>query len=378
MGAVSPAMPPSLARLLDSTKTTPQHFGGFPFCSTSTVESFAVVKPPQLSSKTISALQRVITGNPIHADLGGDPVAPYRSGPDLITFFSAFGFTDIYADGFPSRWFYVEEKLKSLNGSQRLITVIEGAVSPVHFLGTKFDWVAAVSYLNQYLSFDGYKLVPAGKTYRLRREGETGVEADSRLEGRDKASHEFIDEQLTKCDQKLQTGDYDGAITNARSLLEAVLFEIEGRIDPNRPTYDGDLLKLYKRVQQLLHLDPSRTDISDSLKQLLSGLVSVVTGLAPLRNKMGDAHVRTYKPDRRHAKLAVNAAKTITDFLIDSFEYQKTTGKSRSNSRKETRNRLNGTQIDGIAPGSFAAIPQPRLTDPHHHIESLRLAVQKE
>jgi len=284
------------------------------------------VKPPKLSPKTIAALQRVITGNKIDAET--EPVAPYRSGPDLITFFSAFGFSDTYpGSGFPSRWFFAEEKLNALNGTQPLADVIEAAVSPVYFLGSKFDAAASVSYLNKYLSFDGYELVSAGKVYRLRRSGETLVEADSRLERRDKASHEFIDEQLSKCDQKLQGGDYDGAITNARSLLEAVLFEIEGRMEPARPNYDGDLPKLYRRVQKLLNLDPARTDISDSLKQILSGLVNVVSGLAPLRNKMGDAHVRTYKPDRHHAKLAVNAAKTITDFIIDSFEYQKTTGR---------------------------------------------------
>ena len=46
-----------------------------------------------------------------------------------------------------------------------------------------------------------------------------------------------------------------------------------------------------------------------------------------LRNKMGDAHVRTYKPERHHAKLAVNSAKTLTDFLIDTLEYQERTGR---------------------------------------------------
>ena len=129
----------------------------------------------------------------------------------------------------------------------------------MHFLGTKFDAKSAVAYLNKFLSFDGYELVPTGKAYRLRPEGDSGVDVDARLEVKDKASHEFIDEQLVKCDQKLQGGDYDGAITNARSLLEAVLFEIEGRLNSTQPSYDGDLLKLYKRVQKLLHLDPSRT-----------------------------------------------------------------------------------------------------------------------
>jgi hypothetical protein len=47
------------------------------------------------------------------------------------------------------------------------------------------------------------------------------------------------------------------------------------------------------------------------------GLVSIMGGIAPLRNKMGDAHVRKYKPARHHAKLAVNAAKTFLDFVCD-------------------------------------------------------------
>jgi hypothetical protein len=41
---------------------------------------------------------------------------------------------------------------------------------------------------------------------------------------------------------------------------------------------------------------------------------------------MSDAHARQYRPHRHHAKLAVNAAKTVVDFLQDSFEYQQERG----------------------------------------------------
>jgi len=210
------------------------------------------------------------------------------------------------------------------------VCTIEAAVHPQRFLDTGLEPAPAVEYLNRYLERDGYEIAPAGKAFRLRRRGEPLVELEAKLKPTDRASHEFIEEQVNKCDRKLQEGDYDGAITNARSLLEAVMFELEGRLDSARPSYDGDLPKLYKRVQKLLNLDPARTDISDSLRQLLSGLTSVVAGLAPLRNKMGDAHVRTYKPGRHHAKLAVNAAKTISDFIIDSYEYQKASGRVRT------------------------------------------------
>jgi hypothetical protein len=104
------------------------------------------------------------------------------------------------------------------------------------------------------------------------------------------------------------------------------LLAIEERIVGSRQEYDGDLPKLFKRVRALLNLDPSRQDISDALRQLLSGLVSVVAGVSSLRNSMSDAHASSYRPAKHHAKLAVNAAKTVTDFLFETFEYQKSKG----------------------------------------------------
>ena len=131
-----------------------------------------------------------------------------------------------------------------------------------------------------------------------------------------------IDENIRKCESKLSEGDFSGAITNARSLIEAVLIGIEKDLDPEAPAYDGDLLKLYKRTQKLLNLEPDRKDISDPLRQILSGLTSVVNGLAAMRNKMSDAHAATYRPSRHHAKLAVYAATTLADFLFETKNYQ--------------------------------------------------------
>jgi hypothetical protein len=58
------------------------------------------------------------------------------------------------------------------------------------------------------------------------------------------------------------------------------------------------------------------------LRQILSGLTSVVSGLSTLRNTMSDSHVISYKPSEHHARLAVNASKTICNFLFDTKEYQ--------------------------------------------------------
>jgi hypothetical protein len=70
----------------------------------------------------------------------------------------------------------------------------------------------------------------------------------------------------------------------------------------------------------MLELDPGRKDISDSVKQVLGALSSIVLGIASLRNRMGDRHARSYKPSKRHASLVVNAAKTLAGFVIETRE----------------------------------------------------------
>lgn len=55
---------------------------------------------------------------------------------------------------------------------------------------------------------------------------------------------------------------------------------------------------------------------------ILQGLKSQVSGLYELANKASDRHARRYNPARHHAKLAVNAAFTLCEFLLDSLTYQ--------------------------------------------------------
>lgn len=282
---------------------------------------------PKLAKRTIAALQRIITGNQIESIK--KPLSPYRTGPELVSFFNDLDPKNNYSygDGFGSRWSFAESRLDEMNGAPSIVVATEAAVDPAVYLDTDFAVTDAVEHLNKYLAFDGFELTASGKKYRLRPADEPLVAVEVQLSPQQHASHEFIAEQIAKCDRKLRDEDYDGAITNARSVVEAVLADIEARLDPAPPPYDGDLAKLYKRVQRSLNLDPERQDIGDSLRQLLRGLVNIVGGLAPLRNKMGDAHVRTYKPARHHAKLAVNAAKTFLDFVYDTFEFQKAAGK---------------------------------------------------
>lgn len=268
---------------------------------------------------TIGALQKLITGDPV-SSVGA--LAPYRSGPTLVDFFNQFKEEEEYGQGFPSRWIYAESCLSELNGQPAFAKIIESSVDPRWYVGTDFSVDEAVDYLNQFLEFDGYKLTKQGNRYRLSALGQEVISFEHAILGNNAPNTEFMREQTYKCKSKINSGDYDGAITNARSLLEAVLLEIEYKLTGEELKYNGDLNQLYKKVQKLLNLEPSRKDISDSLKQILTGIISIVGGIAPLRNKMSDSHARTYKPAEHHAKLAVNSVHTICMFLLESFEYQ--------------------------------------------------------
>lgn len=269
----------------------------------------------KVSERTITAIGRIVTG--------GGGLSPYRSGPQLVRLFNDHGANDVYGQGFPSRWQYAEDKLRALNGTQALGTLICQVLDPREFMDTSFKVQEACDYLNMWLRYDGFEVVLEGGLARIRDLKGVFVVCKHPFEGSEEEGHLFIDEQIKKAESKIQNGDYDGAITNARSLLEAVLTEIGRQLDPNVPPYDGDMPKLYKRVQKLLNLDPSRPDVEGPLKQVLSGLVSIVCGLSGLSNRMGDRHVRSYKPDRHHAALVVNTAKTMANFLFEIHQYQK-------------------------------------------------------
>lgn len=273
----------------------------------------------KVATQTIIALGRVATGDPIP---GQEAAAPYRSGRVLVQFFNEFGANAAYSNGFPSRKTFAEEQIAHLNGTPRLVELIEALFDPRHFIGHFPPVEALVEYVNERLRYDGYELTLVDEFYRVHARTGGGIEVEPRPHTVDPLSHAYIREHVAKCDRKIREGDYDGAVTNARSLVETVLTTLERRLTPTPEQFDGDLPRLFKRVQKLLNLEPSRVDIADHLRTVLAGLSNIVHGIAPLRNAMSDAHVATFRPARHHAKLAVNAAKTLVDFLFDTYEAQ--------------------------------------------------------
>ena len=236
----------------------------------------------KVSDQSIEFLGRVVTGD--------GQQSPYLSGPQLIDFFCRFGYDDEYGAGFPSRWWYAEEKLRGLNGTDQMRDAIEAIFDTRRFLGTEFDLDGVVEMANQFLVYDGCEVCKKGLRYVVNHVAETVVTFELPFQASSEQMNLFISQQSDKCDSKLANGDYDGAITNARSFAESILIEVERKLDQNFLAYDGDFPKLYKRVRKLMNMDdgPYREKEMESVLQLLRGLTTVVDGLAGMSNKMGE------------------------------------------------------------------------------------------
>lgn len=113
--------------------------------------------------------------------------------------------------------------------------------------------------------------------------------------------------------------DPEGAITATRTTLESVCKHI---CDERGAAYEdgGDLAKLYKAAAGAMDIAPDQHS-ERIIRQILSGVGTVVNGLAAMRNSLSDSHGRgkaSVRPAPRHAKLAVNAGFAVAGFLIDT------------------------------------------------------------
>jgi hypothetical protein len=121
--------------------------------------------------------------------------------------------------------------------------------------------------------------------------------------------------------QARREADPEGAITAARALLESTCKYV---LDQLKIEYaeNEDLPKLYGQAASAMNLGPENHS-ELVFKQIMSGCISVVNGLAALRNTLGDAHgraARAPKPGSRHADLAINLAGTLSTFLVATYE----------------------------------------------------------
>jgi hypothetical protein len=266
-------------------------------------------------------ISQFLANNLAQSVTGDDGFFPYKKGADLVFLFNRFGFKDIYPESISmegSRYSYTREKIKNLKNLNDLKKLVEIIVDPKIFFGLDITIENAVIHINEYLKLEGYEVRYDGKK-PLFFSNTTKIVEHKTIST---ISHDFIIEQIDKCEEKLSTGDYDGAITNARSLIEAVSIKIIETKNNQNYKSDGNLINIFKDLKKSLNMTIDKVHSPPFLIEIVSGLGTSVQGIAALTNRASDRHYRIYKPQKHHAKLAVNCAFSFCEFIVESFHYQ--------------------------------------------------------
>ena len=260
---------------------------------------------------------------------------PYLSGPDLCGLSTAFGLPANYSwSGVNlSRWQYLDKLMIHCIEKNRCSDLLAYLFDKKQFsnmlsrhevdeINAAYDQItkSIIKKINGILLFGGNELAIVGKQFIVRPIGSTVKVEVPKIKTIDR---EYIKSLSARALDDVEQKNYDSAITKSRTLLEETFcYVIELRNET--PSDSGDMAKLYKQVRTLynMHTD-ANTD--RRINTLLSGLNSIVSAIAEMRNKDSDAHgvgASRISIDEHHARLFVNSAMTMADFIISVQQKQ--------------------------------------------------------
>lgn len=281
-----------------------------------------------LSSPAVKAIVEVVTGGP---GLGAHvpKYGTYRSGPKLEGLLAGCGLElDIAMNG---RTKAVQRSLLEANERDDAFKVfgrlLRDAVDPRE-IRDREQLERTVVYVNEILQPEGLELRSDGGRFQLARRAESVPAVDSVAAMADALDLDKIRKDTQRALDQVD-GDPEDSITAACSMLESTCRAILHEMNQPLPS-DLDLSHLYYAVQKALDLHPTRSDVSATIgkdvKQVLGGLSNVASGVAALRTHAGDAHGKSpddLQVDSRFARLALNAASTAAQFLIETWQMKK-------------------------------------------------------
>ena len=254
---------------------------------------------------------------------------PYLSGPTLCEISTKFGLSVQYSWGGVnlSRWMYLSELMKHCITNGQISSLLSFLFAKQQFSKiliahspTDIETIyrhtirQAMEKINALLYFGGHELTVVGKQYVIRCINENvSVEAPKI----NNITRGYIRELSERALQDIDLENFDSAITKSRTLLEEVfIYVIEQQHTPS--PHHGKISELYKEVKSLynMHADSS---IDRRVNNLLSGLEKIISSITEMRNAEGDAHgvgAKRMGVDSYHARLFVNAATTVADFIL--------------------------------------------------------------
>jgi hypothetical protein len=129
-----------------------------------------------------------------------------------------------------------------------------------------------------------------------------------------------IDQEFTRALTHVDSSPRE-AVSAASNILESIcrVYIEENQLNmPNKK----DLKNLFDVVRKSLNINREAVEDED-LKRIISGIISVVDGIASLRTHSSSAHgagIKQYNLRPRHARLAIHSAHTIGLFILESWK----------------------------------------------------------
>ena len=274
-----------------------------------------------------ACLDNLISEDKIH---NGQPMnveihMPYLSGPDICNLSEKFG-SPIKYDVF-SRWSYMQEMFEKAKYKNKTLEILDYLFSKTNFSMCKnisdlsvemFEeyyqkaTTLAIEKINNFIDYTGDKLIIKNNNVFLKSDL---FEIKSKYI--QKMDRTYIKEVQSKANENLRQGNFDSVLTQARTLLEEVFMYVL-EVDGIQPSRKGNIKKLYGQVKLAYSMSTGKK-IDKRINELLSGLENIVDAIAEMRNKESDAHGlgrKRIKVEEHHARLALNAALTMADFIL--------------------------------------------------------------
>lgn len=230
----------------------------------------------------------------------------------------------------PDDWIFTDTRFNLGNCDDgQLLAFLAEVVHPV--VRPNPDEVAElVNEVNKHLRADGFQLtvtshlsghpIYTGTRVTASHSPSTALSLPSRTLLED---HAALMDHLDAIGRDIET-DPAGAIASAKELVESMYkLVLDKRGVPYGPK--DDLPALYKKVAVDLAVSkesvPASAKGSEAAHKVLGSLNTAVFGLAELRNQIGRGHGRATPSPAvgRHARLAFNAAVTLTEFIYDTL-----------------------------------------------------------
>mgnify|MGYP001041782982 CR=1 FL=1 len=265
------------------------------------------------------------------------PVAmPYRSGSDLCALSRIFGLPVQYVWGGSnlSRWQYLEQLMthcEKNNSFSRLlaylfdknqfINSLKGLTAEEIEQAYNFIKTEILKQINVYLSFGGNELINAGGQYVVKPISQALNVENKNITIIDK---DYIRSLADRALKDIDENNFDSAITKARAIVEETCIYVIESANETSST-KGDLIKFYQHACSILGMKTGKEN-DVRINKLLSGLSTIISSVAELRNIAGDAHgvgSKRFFIKEHHARLVLNSAVTISEFILSVMNNKK-------------------------------------------------------